>query len=348
MAQSLPLQALRLRDFRCHASHALEMTHPITFILGPNGIGKTALLEAIYFVGRLRSFRTHLLKELIRLGQSEAGIVVQTDTELLRVDQQSNQRLLQINQEMVELQEFWGRLRVMACTSEDRELICGPSENLRRFIDALAAHDVRSLLRGHARYRTVLKQRNALLNGSAPWNAGVFQALTEQLRSVGQPLQEIRAQSTRRMVRLARLFHGKLAPPEERLTLKWSGAGWEADTETERRMGRTLIGFHLDKMEVILGDKPARKFASEGQQRTAALALKLAEAAWLTRRNGQKIVVLADDVVGELDGERRAILGGMLPAMIGKQVQIVASGTDIRWIESLGMDFARHELRRET
>ncbi len=319
------VRLLRLVDFRRYDRFEIAFQPGPQILTGPNGCGKTTILEALHFASRLRSFRTALPAHLVRHGAGTFGLAVEAEGLSLRVEGAKNVTRMEANgQRLLRAREFWGLLPCVALTPADRHLASGAGGVRRKFLSGLASLMDRRHLAALLDYGAVLRQRNGLLRGLVKFDPGLDAVLATRLRESGQVLQADRKRLVRRLAAAARGFHRRLAPGDGRLDVRYRPAGWQADPAEERTRRRTGFGLQLDRLEIVLAGREVREFASEGQQRTAALALRLAEIALLARQLGTPPVVLADDVFGELDHRRKEAL----LTLLGPGVQVIASAPE--------------------
>jgi len=229
--------------------------------------------------------------------------------------------------------DFVGQLTAVLFTTHDLELIGGPPAERRRYLDTTLSQLDRAYAQALPRYTRVVTQRNALLRriqeGAA--DAGELSFWDDELARDGAVLMRARAAAVEALAQYARDEHARVSGHTEDLAIAyqprldgWDGARVQADADslagalrdqlTSRRArdigaGQTLTGPHRDDLSFALNGVAAASFASRGQQRTAALALRLAEARYLADGKGDLPVVLLDDVLSELDeGRRRAVL----------------------------------------
>ncbi|MEJ2343211.1 MAG: DNA replication and repair protein RecF [Gemmatimonadales bacterium] len=334
------LKALRLRHFRNFADLACEFPPSGVAIVGPNGSGKTNLLEAVYYLGIFRSFRGAPDAELVRLGDDTfriEGTVEGPDGErtIAAAYQKSTRRKkVEVNGVEVErLSDALGTLGVVALSLADVELVSGPPAARRRFLDILLSLVRPGYLAALQRCRVAVAQRNGALRKAA--SSDELQPWTDELVSAGSSVITARAAwavgcadgfskyheaiSGGPGARLA--YRSSVGPPapgadartwEERFREALSSA-----EERERQQGRTLVGPHRDDLDLSSAvadeeNRAIRRFGSGGQQRTAALALRLVEADTLRDRAGVEPVYLLDDVFAELDRERSSSLLALL------------------------------------
>ena len=328
------LARLRLFEFRCHARIAWEPAPGRNYLSASNGRGKTSILEAVYYLSRLRSFRTGQPREMARFPGSgfavEAEQVVEGRAETLSVKWEDGVRETAVGgKKGVPLADFWGRLPTVLFSAEDVVLVRGPGARRQGWLDSLHGATAPSHLAAVQRYNGVLKQRNAWLRGGAA-DAALGQALTAQLLRCGEAVTAGRAAAATAADRLAapllETFFGGAAVCRFRYrpSLKEGVAiDWPRVAELERRQGRSLVGPHRDEWEIAWNGRPAARYGSEGEQRLAALLLRLVEAAHLREAWGRWPVFLVDDALTPLDPARRLTLENLLPA----GAQILQAGT---------------------
>jgi DNA replication and repair protein RecF len=208
-----------------------------------------------------------------------------------------------------------GHFRVVLFWPDDLGLVKGGPELRRRFLNQMLVQVEAGYARALAGLRRVLEQRNSLLKRIAGGEGGedMLEAWNEELVRVATEIAEARARAVRRLEPEAARCHAEIAGGE-RLEIAYEGppenlaeAVYNSLAEDLRR-GSTSVGPHRDDLRIRLDGHDARSFASQGQQRTAVVSLKLAEAALIEGRTGERPVLLLDDVLSELDGERRAAL----------------------------------------
>ncbi len=332
------LRDLQLRNFRCFAAVAVEFVAGFNFIVGANGQGKTSLLEAACVLLRLQSQRSATLAPAVRAGQRAFVLSGHAETHLLQFYYSALRRKVAFDGvEQRDLAEYMQLIRVVSFANNDLELIRGSAEMRRRYLDFIATQSdprYRPALRAYDR---ALRSRNALLKSPQP-RPRELAAYTEQLLRAGELLNEMRAALVRQLAPAASASHRAISGAGEELALSYA-PGNEQDfagqlervAEEDRRLRLTTVGPHRDDLRLEVQGMAAAQFASEGQQRTAALALKLAQAKIFAEAAQVPPLLLIDDIFGELDGPRRNALLAAVP----NESQKLVTATSLDWREGL-------------
>lgn len=355
------LRALRLEDFRAFASLDVEFGPGLNLLFGPNGSGKTSILEAVSCVAVSRSLRGAAESEIVRWGAQGFGVggdCVEDGREttiVLRYQRGGDKDVTVGGEPLAKLSDLLGVLRVAWFSPEDTAITKGGPAERRRLVDMALCQADPSYLAALSDYRRALRQRNEALLGWGPDDESdrVVEAWTEQLVKSGSRVVALRLRFLPGFGETVSRLHAAIARGDE-IALSYRSAvargcaegpavaprdeipvGATAGTlpsdavdeaavasafrdalgrveSEERRRGFTLVGPHRDDIEVRLNGRPLRSFGSQGQHRTAAIALKLGEAAALAA-DGHGVTVLLDDILSELD-DRRA----------GRLVELVA------------------------
>jgi DNA replication and repair protein RecF len=330
------LHELTLRNFRLFREYTFEPDHEaVTVFLSANGTGKTSVLEAVHALATASSFRTSAASDMIRNGETTAevhGVMfqrerrIQVDLTLTRGVRNTTKRMLVNGQRPGSRAELSEALPLTVFTPEGVDVVRGGPEHRRNFLTTLLT-DVDPLTGDVIeRFTRVLSQRNALLRsleGSRPaltqqrdldqWTNDFCVAsehllahretLLENLSPlVADSYHELAQNDAEVGVRYERSWHGELIKALERAS------------DDDRYRGYTTIGPHRDDIELSLESRDARRQASQGEQRSLALALRLAGHELVRRRRGVDPLLLLDDVFSELDPVRSNRLLGLLPA----------------------------------
>lgn len=331
------LGSLRLMDFRCFGSLDLEVPAGGAILTGDNAQGKTSILESICVLVRLHSPRTRKMGAMTRFGAGGFGIAGDPWGAERQVRFSREGLVLKSDEEVCTSQTSYladGGL-VVWMGNEDLELVRGPGEGRRRYLDFLGAQLDPNYRRSWTRYRRALKAKNLLLKEGRT-RAAEIASYEEILIEHGMVLIESRTRLVAELAPLATEAQRVVSGKDEPLTLHYLPASGEdlresllQAREREARLRQAVVGPHRDELGLRLHGMPAADFASEGQQRTLALALKLAQGKLLEQRGGKLPIYLMDDIFGELDPGRRNALMAHLPPLAQKWI----TTTHLGWLE---------------
>lgn len=352
------LARLRLRNFRNYARLDVTFEPGFHLLLGRNAQGKTNILEAIYLLATLRSFRGVGNADLVRFGQSgylvAAGVVSDVAHEISIYWSRQERRLTLDGRAVRRLEEYLGTFRVTVFCTEDLQLIKGTARHRRRFLDLLLTQTEPDYLSWWQRYLRALRARNALLKQTTV-DLVALDGFTRELVAAGQMLMERRRRLVPRVAARVLEAYRRISGGSEEIRLRYQSTVRE-DFATElvrvrdRELARkvTLLGPHLDDLEILLEDRPAAAFASEGQKRSMALALKMAQAELFTEVHGAPPVLLIDDVMGELDESRRAAFLPLLERAHLARSQVFMTATEESWPKELAPRLIRWRVESGT
>jgi DNA replication and repair protein RecF len=340
------LTRVKLLNFRNLEKIELDVSPQINIFLGRNGQGKTNLLEAMAFLSLGRSPRGHRSRELIRFeaehfhirleGEDGNGQPFQLEA---AVDRGGNKRIKVDGQVVGKQAELFGQFSLVQFHPDDAELSRGTPELRRRFLDYTLSVGSAELLRHLIAYRRAIAQKNRLLRHSA-WSGAVdggsrgaqLAAWNAELIEHGVPVLRARAMMLGPLERLTNEAYADLAGKEVelRLTIQSSLTGSHEKQEESRddegdwghrftqalerseaqeiRMRQSMVGPHRDDLILDLDGRSVRRYGSQGEQRSAAIALKLAQAELIHQRSGDRPVVFLDDIFSELDRQRSEAL----------------------------------------
>jgi DNA replication and repair protein RecF len=332
------LSSLRLIDFRCFKALDFEIPAAGAILVGDNAQGKTSILEAICVLVRLHSPRTSRLLKLAAIGGAGGfGIAGDPWGTERQVRQARDGLNLKVNQEPCRSQGSYledGGL-IVWMGNEDLELIRGPGEGRRHFLDFIGTQIDPNYRRSWTRYRRALKAKNLLLKEGRPRDKEIL-SYEEIMVEHGTVLVATRAQLVAELAPLAAAVQRSISGKDEPLTLRYLPASGPDLRESmlqakprELRLRQAVVGPHRDDLDLRLHGMPAADFASEGQQRTLALALKLAQGKLLEQATGQLPIYLLDDIFGELDCSRRNALMNHLPLNAQKWI----TTTHLDWLK---------------
>ena len=341
------LTDLQLRNFRCFESLGVEFVPGFNFLVGRNGQGKTTILEGACVLLRLQSQRSAALGPLVRMGCKSFAVSGRYENHTLDFRYSPLRRKAAFDQvDQRNLDEYLRAGRVVSFANTDIELVRGSSEARRRYLDFLGSqiHPIyRPTLRA---YERALRSRNALLKSPHPrWQE--LAAYDPPLLEHGGKLGVMRANLIERLAPLASAAYREISDGSEELALRFMPgniADFARDLResrpTELRLRQTVIGPHRDDIELLVAGSGANQYASEGQQRSTALALKIAQARIFALEDDKPPLLLIDDIFGELDPLRRNALLRSLP----EDAQKLVTATTMQWRED-GVEGPVFELR---
>jgi len=329
------LHELRLRNFRLFEELTFEPdTEAITVLLSPNGTGKTTVLEAVYALATASSFRTGSASDLIRSGESASevhGVLfhrerrVQVDLTLTRGTRNTTKRMLVNGQRPKSRADVAEALPLTIFTPEGVDVVRQGPENRREFLTNLLT-DV-DLTTGDVieRFTRILSQRNALLRqlqGERPTSLqqGELDVWTRDFCNVSEELVALRKKLLDDVAPLVANYYHELAEDDSIVVVAYEQS-WSGDLERalndafddDRFRGHTTIGPQRDDIALTLDGRDTRRQASQGEQRSLALAIRLAGHELVQKRRGVDPLLLLDDVFSELDPHRSDRLLNLLP-----------------------------------
>lgn len=329
---SLAIRSLELIDTRSYERVSVEFADGVTVLQGDNGEGKTNLLEAVHVLGNLTSFRTSSSDALVRMGQERAVMrgVFDASGREITVEAEFNvtgrRRVLLNRQRVTQRRDLLDVIRLTVFTPDDLELVKGSPGQRRSFLDDVVAARRPADDQLRAELEKTLRQRGALLK-QAKGRLTDEVALTldvwdQRVAAVGERVGAARHEVVDELAPIVDEAYREVAVGRSaEVTLvynpPWRDVGLaEALAEArvaDVRRGVTTVGPHRDDVDIVLNGRPARTHASQGEQRSIALALRLASHRLLTARWNEAPILLLDDVFSELDPGRGAALVSALP-----------------------------------
>ena len=329
------LTAFTLRHFRCFTALPCEFAPGANVIIGPNAQGKTSILEAACALLRLQSPRVSALGHAIqheRRGFALDGHFAGRHMQFYFSRERKKLALDSVTQ--TSARDYLEVARLVYFSNPDIELVRGAGEVRRRFLDFVAAQLDASYRKNLRSYERALRSRNHLLKMPKPsWRQ--IEAFDPPLIEHGLAVTAARARLIAALAPHAAAAQLAVSSSAENLDLDYlRGSGEDfarelaASREEDQRLRQTSVGPHRDDLALFLNDRDS-EFASEGQQRSAALALKLAQARLLEAHAGKPPLLLLDDIFGELDPARRNALLQNLPA----HSQRLITTTHLNWLD---------------
>ena len=335
------IKSLKLKNFRNYDLLNLEFDHATNIFYGDNAQGKTNILEAIYLSGTTKSHRGTKDRDMIQFGHDESHIetVIEKNNVEFKIDmhlKKNSPKGIAINKMPIrKASELFGVIHLVFFSPEDLNIIKnGPAER-RRFVDLELAQLDKLYLSDLANYNRIINQRNRLLKDiyNREDLISTLEIWDMQLAHYGKKVIERREKFIGEINEIIENVHGKLTDGKEHLSLSYEKSNGEIELmdailknrERDIRMKSTSIGPHRDDICFRVGDLDIRKFGSQGQQRTAALSLKLSEIELVKMLIKDTPVLLLDDVLSELDKNRQHSL---LDTIKNIQTIITCTGVD--------------------
>ena len=327
------IETLKVRDFRNYGEIELKPHPGVNILFGQNGSGKTNLLEAIHFCALGRSHRTSQDKEVVRKGADAAAIGVQMRKNGVRMDVQVKLTPGEIRKKAIfvdrkragRLSDLMGHVQCVIFSPEDLMLVKeGPSVR-RRYLDMMLSQLSTAYFTALQQYQKALDQRNALLREakkSGRMDAAMLDAFEEAMAAQAAIIIPLRRKMVARTAEAAQKEYAAISGrPHERFAMRYvcclpENAEIAADFQDVLKKNRqddmfrggTGFGLHREDISLTLNDRDMKVFASQGQIRTAALSMKLAQLHVFRQETGEPPVLLLDDVMSELDMTRRTRL----------------------------------------
>lgn len=350
----MSIESLELRDFRNIQEINLRPAPGFNVIWWDNAQGKTNLLEAVYLLGHLKSFRSGRNEELITQGRTaarlKASLTCQKVQRAVEMTIAPTGKKALVNGKNVRTAgHFFGFLRPVLFSPEEVGLVKGVPAGRRALLDRAIFQVDPAYLEKAQEYERCLRQRNRLLREGArpaelePWD--------EALVRLGARIRRERQTYLQRIVPLLQETYSRIAGQGEKATLEYPAAAADEESqrenlrrqlakhgERERLLGQTLVGPHRDDPLFLVQGRPLRLYGSQGQQRTFMLAFKTAQIMDLEKRTGEPPVLLLDDMTSELDRQRQ---GFFFRFLLARKGQVFITTTDVQTLISEGLGQAR-------
>ncbi len=315
------LKQLSIVNFKNYAEFEAQFSEKINCFVGNNGMGKTNLLDAIHYLSFCKSFFNSVDSQNIK--HNEGFFVVQGNfeksgefSEVYCGLKRNQKKIFKKNKKEYErLSEHIGQFPLVMISPSDAELINGSSDIRRRFLDGIISQYDKVYLDKLISYNQVLKQRNALLKHffeSRSFDSETLEIWDDQLINYGRSILEIRKDFLKQFIPLFNKHYQFISESKEEVALHYENSLGEKDFKTaiitslprDRAVHYTTVGPHKDDLEFTLNGFSLKKFASQGQQKSYLLALKLAQFEFIKEQKNTKPLLLLDDVYDKLDEER--------------------------------------------
>lgn len=322
--KGLFLKTLLLRNFRRYEESFFQFQPNLNTIVGPNAFGKTTILEAIQYLMSGRSFRTHQASDLIRYDQNffyiEANFIKQGIEQTLKISYDGNERKIIYNSTLCHSSaSLLGLLQGVVVTPDSASLVKGSPDLRRHFLDLQLAQVDPLYVHHLTRFTRAMRQRNILLKRK---DFSTIESWEHEMAGSSAYVTMQRNQVIIDLERLVNPLHALLTSDTQPLSLEYKSSGglqkkdlqslkdhyiqqWSKNRFREKELGFTLTGPHRDDVIIKIGNREASLFASEGQQRSCVMALRLAEWQRLHQVSSEMPLMLVDDVGVSLDKTRK-------------------------------------------
>ena len=319
----MQISSIELSNFRNYESAAIEFSEGINLIYGKNAQGKTNILEAVSVAGTTRSHKRSHDREMVRIGADESHIrmYIKKGRVSHRVDihlRRNGPKGIALDMNAIKRAvDIYGILNLVVFSPEDLSMIKSGPKLRRRFLNQELCQTDKKYYACLANYQKCILQRSALLKQPDILNRmAELDAWDEQLLIFGKEMIRRRKEFTAEISPMVNAVNSVISGGSEKLELLYEPnvsleeyeAALRNSRERDIRFKETHVGPHRDDFSVIIDGKDAKLYGSQGQQRSAALALKLAEIEILKNKTGETPVLLLDDVLSELDTDRQKML----------------------------------------
>lgn len=313
------LDNISVLNYRNIADVCISPSAKINCFIGSNGMGKTNLLDAIYFLSFCKSALgstdgVNMMHDapffMIQGGyRSDSGVQSEISCGMKR----GEKKLFKKNGKNYDrFSDHIGTVPLVMVSPSDNELIAGGTDERRRFMDVVVSQYDRDYLGALIRYNRALQQRNALLRGENEPDSGMMELIEDMMAVEAAKVYERRNGFVEELVPIFKEFHGYITGNSEDVSLRYRSHLADGDLAAllresragDRRLGYTTKGTHRDELVMLLNGYPIRKEGSQGQNKTYLVSLKLAQFDFLRRKGGETPLLLLDDIFDKLDSGR--------------------------------------------
>lgn len=343
---------LSLKNFRNENDGDIDFINGINMICGQNAAGKTNLLEAVFMFAAGKSFRGCRDREMIKFGCDSAyvglefGDVAGKKNFAVKLSKTAHREIYREGIRLTKMSEFLGVFRAVIFTPDHLNLIKGSPECRRRFIDMAICQSYPRYVAAISEYNRILNQKNAMLKNSAT-DKMLLDIYDERMSVLAAVITQNRKKFLNMLSEAVKPFHDDMTSGTETVTFNYKTDAGDCDTaqaiadayrsiwrqrrDNEIFKGVTLYGPHKDDFVVLINGKTAKSYASQGQQRSAVISMKLAEGKLSADLTGEYPVFLLDDVLSELDDSRKRFILSRI-----KAGQVLITGCEKSAFDTLG------------
>ncbi|NLY82108.1 MAG: DNA replication/repair protein RecF [Clostridiales bacterium] len=336
------VKSISLENFRNYEKLEVDFNKKVNIIIGNNAQGKTNLIEAIYLSSMSKSFRTNTSSDLINFKKDFTRVIVKVrDDDIdrkveIRIDK-NNKKIIKKNNKIIrKTSELFNNIIIVIFSPDDLSIVKNDPIKRRTFIDRELCQLKPKYYLALSNYNKILKQRNALLK-ERNINNNLIDVIDSQLAKYGAIISKYRQVFCLELCNLSNTTQKSLTNNKEELVIKYLSSFKNNEISEEKlfnllkenikkdiEKGYTTVGPHRDDISFFINGIDVKKYGSQGQQRTCALALKLAEIDLIKKETDKYPILLLDDVLSELDQERQNLIIKHL-----KMVQLFITTTEI-------------------
>lgn len=312
------LKRISILNYKNIAQAELMFSPNVNCFLGNNGMGKTNLLDAVYYLSFCKSFNNVVDSQNIHHEQD--FFIIQGFYDLDGKDEEfycgmkrrQKKQFKRNKKEYERLSDHIGFIPLVMASPADTDLISGGSEERRKFIDLVISQSDKSYLDALIRYNKALVQRNALLKAETEADNAIFEIWEEQMEAYGRFIFERRSQFIKQFIPVFQEFYRFISSDNEKVGIEYESDAAEGDLRElllqsrlrDRILGHSTKGVHRDDLQFSLGEYPMKRIASQGQTKTFLIALKLAQFEFLKQTGHTEPLLLLDDIFDKLDATR--------------------------------------------
>jgi len=315
------LKELSLINFKNYSQSELNFSSKINCFIGQNGIGKTNLLDAIYYLSMCKSYLNPIDSQNIRYDEDffvlQGDYLLKEKKERIYCGLKKNKKkqFKRNKSEYQKLSDHIGLLPIVMISPLDNNLIIAGSEDRRKFMDSVISQYDKVYLDNLIRYNRALLQRNKLLKDfyqNRSFNHDTLDLWDDQLFMYGEKVHQVRVQFVKELIPIFQEYYSRISGNSEQVKLVYDSQLHEHDfkellnssIEKDRVIQHTTVGIHKDDLILTLEDHPMKKAGSQGQQKTYLVSLKLAQFDFIKQISGFKPILLLDDIFDKFDRSR--------------------------------------------
>ena len=357
------LEELSIVNFKNYESADLSFSKGVNCISGKNGVGKTNLLDAIYYLALTKSYFNPIDNQMLRHGEKMMMVkgVFEIDGKQEKITcgiRTGQKKIVKRNQrEYEKIAEHIGLIPLVIITPFDSYLILEGSDVRRKFMDGIISQENTSYLHNLLQYNRALQQRNLLLKHFSRehhFDKDALEIWNEKLIEFGEPIFELRSAFIDNFVPVFQEFYTRISVGKEEVSLQFRSSLAEGDfrSQLESNLNEDLLkqytgmGIHKDDLVFSIDGYPLKKFASQGQQKTFLLALKLAQFRQMQETMGQTPILLLDDIYDKLDEWRMRELMKVVSEKGFEQIFITDTHSDrvVDFFKDSGISVKSYEI----